>query len=132
MHDREAAQGLAEYAMGLSLVAILAVFGLALLGPAVSELLDTVGLTLGTGGAITGVIVERTGHGQGNTVHITVGVRVGTSVSVRDDVSGETMGPVPCRGSCLVILAGVGPEPGTVTVTTLTGHSASADYAARP
>jgi hypothetical protein len=132
MKKDQVGQGLAEYAMAVSLIAIFAFVALMLLGPAIGELLDIIGHQLGTSGIITGVIAERMGHGQGNTVHVTVGVTRDTKVSVRDEPSGETVGPIKCQGSCLIILAGIGPEAGTVSVSTETGHIASAQYAARP
>jgi Flp pilus assembly pilin Flp len=132
MSQEEVGQGLTEYTMTVSLLSVVAIVGLLLLGPAVGRFLDTVGYQLGTAGVITGVIAERAGHGQGNTVHVTVGVARDTMVTVHDAQSGETVGPDPCRGSCLVILAGVGPAAGTVTVTTNAGHTASTEYPARP
>jgi hypothetical protein len=132
MNKDQVGQGLAEYAMGISLIAIIAVLALVLLGPAVGELLETVRNQLGTAGIITGVIAERTGYGEGNTVHVTVGVTRPTTVLVRDEASSESAEPVVCRGSCLIILAGVGPEAGTVSITTETGHTITAEYAARP
>jgi hypothetical protein len=132
MNQSQVGQGLAEHAKSVSLLAILALVGLVLLGPAVGKLFDAIGDQLGTDGIITGVIAERTGHDQGNTVHVTVGVTRETAVSVRDELSGEIAGPVSCPGSCLIILAGVGPDAGTVSVTAETGHHVSAQYVARP
>lgn len=132
MKNDQVGQGLAEYAISVSLIAAFALVALMLLGPAVGELLDAVAQQLGTPGIITGVIAERVGHGQGNTLHVTVGVTRDTNVAVRDEPSGETVGPIKCQGSCLIILAGISPEAGVVSVTTETGHTASAQYAARP
>jgi hypothetical protein len=132
MKKDEVGQGLAEDAVGVSLIAVLALLGLALLGPAVGELVEAIGHQLGTSGIITGVIAERTGHEQGNTVHVTVGVTRETTLTVRDESTGETAGPVRCQGSCLVILAGVGPDAGSVMITTEAGQTTSAQYAARP
>lgn len=132
MNQEQVGQGLTEYAMAVSLLSVVAIVGLLLLGPAVGQFLDTAGYQLGTAGAITGVIAERAGHGQGNTIHVTVGVARDTRVKIYDAQSGETVGPDPCHGSCLVILAGVGPAAGTLTVTTDAGHTVSAEYAARP
>jgi Flp pilus assembly pilin Flp len=44
--DREAGQGLAEYALIMSLIAIVAIVGLVYLGGAVSKLLSNVGTAL--------------------------------------------------------------------------------------
>jgi Flp pilus assembly pilin Flp len=132
MNKGQVGQGFAEYAMGVSLLAVFALVALVLLGPAVGKLFDAVGNQLGTSGMITGVIAERTGHEQSNTVHVTVGVRRETILSVRDEASGEIMGPIRCRVSCLIILAGIGGDAGSVTIMTEQGHIVSAQYAARP
>jgi Flp pilus assembly pilin Flp len=132
MRRDQIGQGLVEYATSVTVVAVLMLIGLGLIGPAVGELFDTIGQQVGMTGIVTGVIIERASHGLGNAIHVTVGVTRDTVISVRNDASDETEGPILCRGSCLVILAGVGPDAGTVTVTTEAGHAASAEYGGCP
>jgi pilus assembly protein Flp/PilA len=135
---QENGQGLVEYALILVLVAVIVIAILTLLGPQVGNVFSRVvhgmgGATSSGGGGggstptgnVTGVSALRGVGGADVVVTITVSAEV--SVTAVDSQSGQT-GTLNCNLSCTVILPGVGPNSGTVTVTAAGGNSMSDTY----
>ena len=126
-------QGLVEYALILTLVAVVVIGVLITLGPIVGEVFSKVNRVLGgtSSGAITSVSAARTGGGNGNDVVVTLTVSKSSSVTAFDSQSGQSK-TTACRGSCTVTLTGVGASSGTVTVTAVEGGTASTGYPVKP
>ena len=144
--NREGGQSLVEYAMIVVLVILVVTAVLVLLGPGIGNLYSTVisGVQSQSTPAVTpgitpspeqNVIVSisatRTGQGHGNSVLVTIVVSVNTLVTVTDSQRAAPVTNVPCNGSCVVPLGGVGPNAGIVTVTASQGGTATAAYPAR-
>ena len=135
-------QGLAEYAMILSLLAVVVIAVLAILGPAVGNIFSNVVDTLENRAApepgdppeenlIMGVSAQRLGFEHANDVLVTVNVSASTSLTISDSQSGQSV-TTACGGSCQMVLASVGQNAGTVTVTASGGGSATAGYIPKP
>ena len=147
----EHGQGLLEYALILVLAVLVITAALVLLGPTVSNAYRSVvsgvqqsttqpsSTGLPTPGptptsqpnVIVSVAAARTGNGNGNTVMVTVVVSVSTAVTVVDSQQAAAVQNVPCNGSCVIPLGGVGFNSGTVTVTAAAGGMRSASYPAK-
>lgn len=126
-NSQEQGQGLVEYALLLTLVAMVVMGILTVLGPQVGDAYSRVIAALSSGnGPITGVTAARTGHGEGNDVNVTVTVSENTTVTVTDSQSGQSFS-MSCSGSCQHTFTGVGHHAGTVTATA-GGGSMSAGY----
>ena len=123
----EKGQGLVEYALILVLVAIVVIFILALLGPAVGNVFSNIMIPLRGSGVITSVSAQRTGGGHGNSVEVSISVSTNTSVTVSDSQSGQSF-TMSCNGSCSLMLIGVGHDAGTITVTAAAGGHMTAAY----
>lgn len=131
-NSNERGQGLVEYALILTLVAVVVIAVLLTLGPAVGMVFSRINTALGlaNSGVITGVSAERTGHGSGNDITVTVTVSKTSSVTVSDSQNASPK-TTTCSGSCTVTLNGAGPASGTVTVTASAGGTATTTYAAK-
>ena len=127
----EKGQGLVEYALILVLVAVVVIVILVLLGPTIGQVFNNILANLQSGGEITSVSAVRTGNGYGGDVVVTITVSTNTSVNVSDSQNASPVTNVACNGSCQVTLLGVGFNAGTVTVTTMTGATATGAYAAK-
>ncbi len=126
-NSQEQGQGLVEYALLLTLVAMVVMGILTVLGPQVGDAYSRVIAALSSGDSpITGVTAARTGHGEGNDVNVTVTVSENTTVTVTDSQSGQSFS-MSCSGSCQHTFTGVGHHAGTVTATAGSG-SMSAGY----
>lgn len=121
----EKGQGLVEYALLLTLVAVVVMAILAILGPQVGDVFSQI-VGVFTPGPLTGATAVRTGNGNGNDVIVTVTVSESTTVTMTDSQSGQSI-TVSCNGSCQATLMGVGHDAGTVTVTA-DGDSMSTGY----
>lgn len=123
-HDlQEQGQGLVEYALLLTLVAIVVMGILTVLGPQVGDVFSriTVALSLPSeDNPLTGVTAMRTGHGEGNDVVVSVTVSNNTTVTVTDSQSGHSSS-MSCSSSCQHTFTGVGHDAGTVTATAGSG-----------
>lgn len=125
-NSQEQGQGLVEYALLLTLVAMVVMGILTVLGPQVGDAYSRVIAALSSGGPITGVTAVRTGHDEGNDVVVTVSVSENTTVTVTDSQSGQSSS-MSCSSSCQHTFTGVGHHAGTVTATAGSG-SMSAEY----
>lgn len=120
-------QGLSEYALVLSLVAIVVIAVLALLGPQVGNVFGRVNYALGyrAPSPLISLTASRTGM-EGNDVTTTLNVSVAANVTLTDSQSGQSQS-VSCSNSCLVTFLAAGHLAGTITSTT-GEHSLSAGY----
>jgi len=133
---KEKGQGLVEYALILTLVAIVVISVLLTLGPQIGQVFSKVVTALESTGAIssgvvTGVSASRTGGGNGNDVVVNISVSTNSSVTATDSQSGGSA-TTTCNGSCSVTINGVGHAAGTITVTAVEGGSGSAGYPVQP
>ena len=122
-NSQEQGQGLVEYALLLTLVAIVVMGILAILGPQVGDVFSRVTAALSSpseDNPLTDVRAGRTGHGFGNDVVVTVTVSQNTTVTVTDSQSGQSFS-MSCSSSCQHTFTGVGHHSGTVTATAGSG-----------
>lgn len=125
---KQKGQGLVEYALIISLVALAVVAMLALFGPQVMSLYDGA-LTRLFPGPIAGASSVRSGGGTGNDIVVNVTISGTFPVTVIDSQSGQTQ-TASCSGSCQFTLAGVGNLGGQIKITT-TGGTYFASYGAK-
>jgi len=129
-NSQEQGQGLVEYALLMTLVAMVVMGILTILGPQVGGVFSRVIVALSFGdGPITGVMAERTGHGEGNDVVVQVTVSENATVTIKDSQSGQSH-TMSCSDSCHFTFIGVGHSSGTVTATA-DGGGMSAGYGAQ-
>lgn len=135
-------QGLIEYSMIMSLLAVVVIAVLAILGPAVGNIFSNMVTTLDPKTGlnpgeprqeiqILGVSAQRLGADHANDVLVTVNVSGPTSVTVTDSQSGQSL-TTRCSASCQGVLVSVGHQASTVTVSAAGGASASAVYGPKP
>ncbi len=129
-HSSEKGQGLVEYALLLTLVAVVVIGILSLLGTSINNVYLKVVTGLQSSGVITSVSVARGGGGNANNVTATIAVSENTNVTVTDSQSGQTQ-TTACNGSCSVTLTEIGNQAGMITVTADAGGVLSAGYAAK-
>lgn len=124
----EQGQGLAEYALILSLVAIVVVSILGLMGPQINNVYEQVFdvLIYRPLNPLVVMNANRTGNGSGNDVIASLAVYGELNVTITDSQSGQSKS-VLCSGFCEVTLVAVGHLAGTVTATS-EEHSLSDDY----
>lgn len=119
---RQRGQGLVEYALILVLVAVVVIAVLTLLGPQVGNVFSRVnaGLGVATGGGGGGSTATVTNAGTqthlGTIVTLNVTVSENTSITLTDDVSGNSK-TVTCNGSCNPTLDVGHTNSGNITVT---------------
>lgn len=114
IQHQETGQGLVEYALLLTLVAIAVIVILSFIGPQVAEALTNVGEVL-DGGPITHVTTERRGN-KNNKVRVYVTVTEKTRVTF--EMNGQTKTKKNCRETCFVTFNNVPKGTGQVTITT--------------
>lgn len=126
-HSSEEGQGLVEYALLLTLVAVVVIGILSVLGTSINNVYLKVMTGLQPNGVITSVAAARGGGGNANNVTATIAVSENTNVTVKDSQSGQTQTKA-CNGSCSVTLTEVGNQAGVITVTADAGGTLSAGY----
>lgn len=126
----EQGQGLSEYALLLSLVAIVVISILALLGPQVGNVYERVNYALGyrPPSPLVNLSASRTGM-EGNDVTAVLAVTGTLNITFTDSQSGQSQA-VNCSGGCQVTFLAVGHLAGTVTASS-TDHARSAGYPAK-
>lgn len=129
-HSSEKGQGLVEYALLLTLVAVVVIGILSVLGTSINNVYLKVITGLQPNGVITSVTAARGGGGNANNVTATIAVSENTNVTVKDSQSGKTQ-TTACNGSCSVTLTEIGDQAGVVTVTADAGGTLSAGYPAK-
>lgn len=112
--QQEIGQGLVEYALLLTLVAVAVIVILSFIGPQVAQAFTNVGEVL-DGGAITQVITERRGN-KHNKVRVYVTVTEKTRVTF--EMNGQTKTKKNCIETCFVTFNNVPQGTGQVTITT--------------
>ena len=95
IEEQESGQGLVEYALVLTLVAIVVIGILTFLGPTVGNVYANIGEVL-DGGPITQVAAERV-HGHSGHVKVTITVSQETQVTFELDGQTRTRN---CNGEC--------------------------------
>lgn len=120
-------QGLSEYALLLSLIAVVVVSVLILIGPRLGNVYSQVNYALGyrRPSPLASLSATRTGH-EGNDVTATVAVSGGANLTLTDSQSGQSQS-ISCSNTCQVTFLAVGHLAGTVTATA-EEHSLSDDY----
>ena len=126
-HRDRRGQGLTEYALILTLVAVVIVTILALLGPQIGNVYAQVNYPLGyrPPSPLVAMTAVRFGM-EGNDVEAILEVSVDLNVTFTDSQSGQSQS-LSCSGTCQVIFLAVGHSEGTVTATSAE-HSLSAGY----
>jgi pilus assembly protein Flp/PilA len=125
--SNERGQGLAEYALIVSLVAIVVVSVLVLIGPQINNVYGQVNYALGyrAPSPLVSLAAERTGN-EGNDATATLVVSSGLSITLTDSQSGQSQ-TLNCSGTCQHTFLAVGHLAGTVTAT-VDEFSLSAGY----
>ncbi len=115
--SNERGQGLAEYALIVSFVAIVIVSVLVLIGPQINNVYGQVNYALGyrAPSPLVSLAATRTGM-EGNDVTATLVVSSSVSVTMTDSQSGQSQ-TLNCSGTCQHTFLAVGHEAGTVTAS---------------
>jgi pilus assembly protein Flp/PilA len=113
--QEEIGQGLVEYALLLTLVAVAVIAILTFIGPQVAAAFTNVGEVL-DGGPITQVTTERRGN-KNDKVRIYVTVTEKTRVTF--ELNGQTKTKKNCNETCFVTFTNVAQGTGQVSITTI-------------